>query len=87
MDRAEKERKWQEVIDDLDAEKRNSRCGTVNECLGKDKCDYHNTNGPKDLCSWLCTDILDIDHNKIEIYAGNYTFWYIQGIISSQNIS
>ncbi|MBI9067098.1 MAG: ATP-binding cassette domain-containing protein [Salinivirgaceae bacterium] len=24
----------------------------------------------------VCTDILDIDHGKIEVYAGNYTFWY-----------
>lgn len=24
----------------------------------------------------VCTDILDIDHGKISIYAGNYSFWY-----------
>jgi ATPase subunit of ABC transporter with duplicated ATPase domains len=24
----------------------------------------------------VCTHIVDIDFNKINLYSGNYTFWY-----------
>jgi ATPase subunit of ABC transporter with duplicated ATPase domains len=35
----------------------------------------------------VCTDILDIDHNKIEVYAGNYTFWYESSQLAARQLS
>jgi ATPase subunit of ABC transporter with duplicated ATPase domains len=35
----------------------------------------------------VCTDILDIDHGKIEIYAGNYTFWYESSQLAARQLS
>ena len=35
----------------------------------------------------VCTDILDIDHNKIEVYAGNYTFWYESSQLAARQIA
>ncbi len=35
----------------------------------------------------VCTDILDIDHNKIEVYAGNYTFWYESSQLAARQIT
>jgi len=35
----------------------------------------------------VCTDILDIDHNKIEIYAGNYTFWYESSQLAARQLA
>ena len=38
----------------------------------------------------VCTHIVDIDYNKIKIYAGNYDFWYessqlMQKLMRDQN--
>ncbi len=35
----------------------------------------------------VCTDILDIDHNAIEIYAGNYSFWYESSQLAARQIA
>ncbi len=35
----------------------------------------------------VCTDILDIDHGKIEIYAGNYSFWYESSQLAARQIA
>jgi len=35
----------------------------------------------------VCTDILDIDHGKIEIYAGNYTFWYESSQLAARQLA
>ena len=38
----------------------------------------------------VCTHIVDIDYNKVQMYAGNYDFWYessqlMQQLIRNQN--
>ena len=38
----------------------------------------------------VCTHIVDIDYNKVQIYVGNYDFWYessqlMQRMIRDQN--
>jgi len=35
----------------------------------------------------VCTDILDIDHGKIEIYAGNYSFWYQSSQLAARQVA
>lgn len=35
----------------------------------------------------VCTDILDIDHGKISIYAGNYSFWYESSQLAARQVA
>jgi ATPase subunit of ABC transporter with duplicated ATPase domains len=35
----------------------------------------------------VCTDILDIDHGKISVYAGNYSFWYESSQLAARQLS
>lgn len=35
----------------------------------------------------VCTDILDIDHGKIEVYAGNYSFWYESSQLAARQLA
>jgi ATPase subunit of ABC transporter with duplicated ATPase domains len=35
----------------------------------------------------VCTDILDIDHGKINIYAGNYSFWYESSQLAARQVA
>lgn len=35
----------------------------------------------------VCTDVLDIDHGKISIYAGNYSFWYESSQLAARQIA
>jgi ATPase subunit of ABC transporter with duplicated ATPase domains len=35
----------------------------------------------------VCTDILDIDHGKVEVYAGNYTFWYESSQLAARQVA
>jgi len=35
----------------------------------------------------VCTDILDIDRGKIEIYSGNYTFWYESSQLAARQLA
>ncbi|MCG8410069.1 MAG: ATP-binding cassette domain-containing protein [Bacteroidales bacterium] len=35
----------------------------------------------------VCTDILDIDHGKIQTYAGNYSFWYESSQLAARQLA
>ncbi|HAM97630.1 MAG TPA: ABC-F family ATPase [Marinilabiliales bacterium] len=35
----------------------------------------------------VCTDILDIDHGKVEIYSGNYSFWYQSSQLAARQVA
>ncbi len=35
----------------------------------------------------VCTDILDIDHGKISLYAGNYSFWYESSQLAARQMA
>lgn len=35
----------------------------------------------------VCTDILDIDHGKVEIYSGNYSFWYQSSQLAARQMA
>ena len=35
----------------------------------------------------VCTDILDIDHRKIQTYAGNYSFWYESSQLAARQLA
>lgn len=35
----------------------------------------------------VCTDILDIDHGKVAIYSGNYSFWYQSSQLAARQMA
>ncbi len=35
----------------------------------------------------VCTDILDIDHGKVDVYSGNYSFWYQSSQLAARQLA
>jgi len=53
--------------------------------------DYENTaivvSHDRHFLDTVCTHVADVDHSKISIYTGNYTFWYESSQLAARQLS